>query len=527
MVRALTSHALISCCLFLTSQLVVGCWADFPPLAETDAGGTCGDGVLQQGELCDGADLGGETCSTIGHRGGTLGCTATCSYDTTDCVLWHPGWEYRRPITVTNAGAPIDATDVLIELDTETLVAAAHLESGCADLRFVDMDNETELPHFVEAGCDTTSSQIWIHVTNLEEGTDRTFWMYYGNPSVPAVDTWDGTFIAIHLQQCPDGWDPVADLNANRFVRGNTGYGTIVDAASQSHAVATFDTCKSSQNLLVDTSGDVDFIAEHTHQYSLTFLDNPVLPPYLNVLFCRARELYLPQTLVALFDVSDPNEFDRVQALDGKFPRGATDLGVTGGFSQHTHSYDPTTTSTEVGDEFTDGTVGVDPDPWAATPGYTHSIPGSDTVSATSLPPYLDVFFGRAASSDYAVPGIILMVTELPPHGWSPFTPLNADGRFPRGSPTPGARGGDDGHQHDIFFAGDETEGGTGGTQLNSTTVPESGNGMMNYHRHNLLGGTDCQPVTDRVQHLPRYHTVIFAQRQESLPTEVGEEELR
>ncbi|HEY2946448.1 MAG TPA: prenyltransferase/squalene oxidase repeat-containing protein, partial [Vicinamibacteria bacterium] len=55
-----------SSCTFDTS----GCTA--PP--------RCGDGVINQpGEVCDGADLGGKTCVDVGFLGGTLACHADCT----------------------------------------------------------------------------------------------------------------------------------------------------------------------------------------------------------------------------------------------------------------------------------------------------------------------------------------------------------------------------------------------------------------------------------------------------------------
>ncbi len=52
----------------------------------------CGDGVLDPGEQCDGDELGKKTCSTIpgGFIGGVLGCLPTCAFDTRHC-------ETRRP----------------------------------------------------------------------------------------------------------------------------------------------------------------------------------------------------------------------------------------------------------------------------------------------------------------------------------------------------------------------------------------------------------------------------------------------
>lgn len=54
----------------------------------TDPSGetTCGDGVMEAGETCDGADLGGVTCETLGFDSGALTCVDDCSgFDTSDC----------------------------------------------------------------------------------------------------------------------------------------------------------------------------------------------------------------------------------------------------------------------------------------------------------------------------------------------------------------------------------------------------------------------------------------------------------
>ena len=48
---------------------------------------TCGDGVIDPGEFCDGADLAGETCESLGFAGGALACVANCDgFDTTGCT---------------------------------------------------------------------------------------------------------------------------------------------------------------------------------------------------------------------------------------------------------------------------------------------------------------------------------------------------------------------------------------------------------------------------------------------------------
>ncbi len=47
----------------------------------------CGDGILQEGEVCDGAELAGASCETLGYGGGTLACAADCgALDASGCV---------------------------------------------------------------------------------------------------------------------------------------------------------------------------------------------------------------------------------------------------------------------------------------------------------------------------------------------------------------------------------------------------------------------------------------------------------
>ena len=50
-------------------------------------GGTCGNGLKEFGEDCDGADLGGATCPDRGcDPGGLLACSSTCTFDTVLCT---------------------------------------------------------------------------------------------------------------------------------------------------------------------------------------------------------------------------------------------------------------------------------------------------------------------------------------------------------------------------------------------------------------------------------------------------------
>ncbi|MBU1241973.1 hypothetical protein KJ612_02115 [Myxococcota bacterium] len=66
-----------------------GCRLDF---AACEHSGRCGDGVIaRRFEDCDGANLGNETCATLGTHGGTLACTPDCRFDLAGCAACGDG----------------------------------------------------------------------------------------------------------------------------------------------------------------------------------------------------------------------------------------------------------------------------------------------------------------------------------------------------------------------------------------------------------------------------------------------------
>ncbi len=51
----------------------------------TDACTLCGNSIIDEGERCEGFELGGATCEGEGFLGGALGCNEDCSLDTSSC----------------------------------------------------------------------------------------------------------------------------------------------------------------------------------------------------------------------------------------------------------------------------------------------------------------------------------------------------------------------------------------------------------------------------------------------------------
>lgn len=103
-----------------------------------EGGGECGNGVQEDGEACDGGDLGGATCESEGFGGGGLACNDDCTLDTSNCTACGNG--------VADEGEECDGSDL-----------GEH--SNCADLNLGNADepltcNEACMYDFGEcSGC--------------------------------------------------------------------------------------------------------------------------------------------------------------------------------------------------------------------------------------------------------------------------------------------------------------------------------------------------------------------------------------
>lgn len=57
-----------------------------PETSSSESGDVCGNGAIDDGEECDGTELGEGTCESLGFDDGDVACAADCTYDTTACV---------------------------------------------------------------------------------------------------------------------------------------------------------------------------------------------------------------------------------------------------------------------------------------------------------------------------------------------------------------------------------------------------------------------------------------------------------
>jgi len=110
---------------------------------------------------------------------------------------WLSGWQYRKNITINNTQNSNILTNyqVLVDVDTQSLISAGKMQPYCNDTRFTDSDGDTLLSYWIESGCNTTSTKIWVNVTNIPASSTKTIYVYYGNPSVSSASNGSATFI--------------------------------------------------------------------------------------------------------------------------------------------------------------------------------------------------------------------------------------------------------------------------------------------------------------------------------------------
>jgi len=126
---------------------------------------------------------------------------------------------YRIPINITErSGSNLADYQVLITINTQALISAGKMRSDCGDIRFTDA-NRNPLSYWIESGCNTTNTKIWVKVPFIPANGQVTIYMYYGNPSATsessgvAVFEWFDTFDTNTLTNYDHltglGWHPI------------------------------------------------------------------------------------------------------------------------------------------------------------------------------------------------------------------------------------------------------------------------------------------------------------------------------
>ena len=68
-----------------------------------------------------------------------------------------------------------------MEVDTKALIETEKLKPDCGDIRFYDDQTDSLLSYWVESGCNTEKTKIWVEIPSAKEYSYKIINMYYGN----------------------------------------------------------------------------------------------------------------------------------------------------------------------------------------------------------------------------------------------------------------------------------------------------------------------------------------------------------
>jgi hypothetical protein len=111
-------------------------------------------------------------------------------------------WDYVREITIDNTANSDTLTDyqVLVQFDSQTLIAQGKVNADGSDLRFTT-DFVSWLDYWIEDGIqgefgmNQPDTKVWVKVPLIPGSATTTIYMLYGNPAAAAMSDIQATFI--------------------------------------------------------------------------------------------------------------------------------------------------------------------------------------------------------------------------------------------------------------------------------------------------------------------------------------------
>ncbi|MGC9020846.1 MAG: DUF2341 domain-containing protein [Candidatus Methanodesulfokora sp.] len=169
---------------------------------------------------------------------------------------WLSGWAYRVPVTIDNTQNSNSLTDyqVPIVLDTASLISQGKMRSDCGDIRVTNDDGITKLSYWIECGCNTANTKVWVKVPSIPAGGKKTIYVYYGNPSATSQSNITNVFIF---------GDDFESGNLNKWtIYTGTTASIVYDSAKGSNVLKVYDTANQISPVAVMPSITAGFVIE-------------------------------------------------------------------------------------------------------------------------------------------------------------------------------------------------------------------------------------------------------------------------
>ena len=118
---------------------------------------------------------------------------------TTQTVLFYtsylPDWSYNTEIIIDNSGRPeLRDYQIKIFVDTKALISKGLMGADCGDMRFLDSDRKQFLQYWIEYGCNSRMTHVWVRIPYIPANSIKKIYLYSGNPFVSSIANGSAVF---------------------------------------------------------------------------------------------------------------------------------------------------------------------------------------------------------------------------------------------------------------------------------------------------------------------------------------------
>lgn len=454
-------------------------------------------------------------------------------------------FQFVSQVIISNDDGPKTNTDVLIEIDSETLISTNRMKENCEDLMFYDESDSDSYDFWIEHGCNTPRMQVWVTIPTIPNG-DSIIHMYYGyrSGSVQYQGTkWWGNFMFLTMQDtCSGEFEEFTDA-AGKYLAAGNNYGDLGGSNYHSHRIkGTISGISdflgiSSRVTLSDSSTSFGDIVPKEHDHSYDFLTNEALiePSYAAYTICYGTSEHsftsVPFGYYVFLDLNveiDDGFWVVDTQFEGLYPRAKGDsinAGSVGGDTIHRHTSAQAETSVLTAKVYCTWDSANERTTEFADNNHDHYI-NLITNYANHAPPYIRTTYLKSTTDDssYFQEGMIVAANLPPPKGWTLYDNfIDTEVVFP----VP--------HDCSIF-------GNCDGNSEGSSTHTHSGTFYTGTAADNFFQAAKCNPYSGSYiytgydshyhrseysvegENFPEFFTMKYYIRSSSLSASIGEE---
>jgi len=149
----------------------------------------------------------------------------------TESQPWHfSNFNYRVPIKINNTLNSNNLIDYqfLITIDTQSLISSGKKKSDCSDIRFTYLNetsnSEIKIHYWIENGCNSTNTTIWVKVPYIPANGYAIIYMYYGNLIAVSESNGTVTFLMFNKYLSPLWYNSLGGSHSCALVSNGSVY---------------------------------------------------------------------------------------------------------------------------------------------------------------------------------------------------------------------------------------------------------------------------------------------------------------